>query len=339
MSYNNNLKKNMDEYTDLLNSYHEIVESPKYAEIQRTMPFDFVMALNICNLLKFFNDDNGSRMIFESAQDASAIYNRIVEFRNSYEELLENADYVAEAQSYADQVNKIVDENIYLPSNLKIQADNFLNTLAKECIREVPEYKNMLTKKFRTRFTESCIESLPQEELDKLVMNRVIRSQNLDMISPTGTEEYEKKLSHLCGVLNHPEIVIASYKQTLKGTSFENEDGKSRQEILKSIAEAANAGEKIALEAEQYMYKPEIGQEELAIRVMYKGQDIGYISKDVVKDIFEKYPMPKFKAELKEITGGDKVLYGCNIDLHIYSIAPHKDETIGKDSEITQPSK
>lgn len=334
MSYNNNLKKNMDEYSEILSTYQEIVESNKYAEIQRTMPFNFVMALNICDLLKFFNDDNDSRMTFQSAQDASAIYNRIVEFRNQYEELLENADYVAEAQGYADQINKIVDDNIYLPSNLKVQSDNFLNTLAKECIREVPEYKNMLTKKFRARFTESCIESLPEEELNKLVMNHIIRSQNLDMISPTGTEDYEKKLSHLCKVLNHPEIVIASYKQTLKGTSFEN-----RQDLLKEILEAANAGEKIALEAEQYMYKPEIGQEELAIRVMYKGQDIGFISKDVVKDIFNKYPMPKFKAELKEITGGDKVMYGCNIDLQIYSIAPQKDEAVTRDPEVVQPSK
>ena len=340
MSYTDSLKKNMDLYNEKLEEYQKIVESEKYAEIQRTMPFDFVMALNLCNLLEFFNDDKESRMDFKSAQDASAIYNRIIGFRNEYEELLENADFVVSAKVDADEINALVDENIYLPGSLKIQADSFLNTLAKECIKEIPKYKSLLSKKFRNRFTESCIESLPAEELDKLVMNHLIKTEHLDMISPIGTKEYEDHLSHLCHVLNHNEIIVASYKQTLKGTSFDNEDGTKRQDILKELEEAIkqNGAKAAKLTAEQYLYVPEVGKEEPAIRISWNGKTIGNIAKDVVFDILNKYKNPEFKVELKEITGGNhtceplnsakpaqNIYYGCNVDLKVYSISPHRD--------------
>ena len=334
MSYSNNLKKSMEEYQNLLTEYKEMTESEQYAEIVRTMPFEFVNGLNICNLLTSFNNDsNTAKMNFQSAQDAEAIYNRIIDFRNKYQELLENADFVIEAKSKADAVNDLVANNLYLPTSLKIRSDTFIESLAKECIEQIPHYPELLTKKFRNRFTESCIECLSNEELDKLVMNHIIKSNNLDMIAPVGSKQYEEHLSHLCHILHHDEIVMASYKQSLKGTSFENEDGTKRQEILTRLDAIVKEGKTPILEAEQYIFHPEVGKDEPAIRILWNNDVIGYIAKDVVLDILGKYKNPGFKVELKEITGGNgidhrdkqNILYGCNVDLKVFSLVPQKE--------------
>lgn len=349
MSYSVNLKKSMDEYQKLLNEYKEIVESERYAEIVRVMPFEFVSGLNICNLLTSFNnDDIHSRMQFQSAQDATAIYTRIIDFRNKDKELLESADFIMQAKLKADEINELVTENYYLPSHLKIKSDTYVESLAKECLEQIPHYQGLMTKKFRNRFTESCIESLPNEELDKLVMNHLIKTEHLDMISPIGTKEYEDHLSHLCHVLNHNEIIVASYKQTLKGTSFDNEDGTKRQDILKDLEEAVKQNKSIKLAAEQYLYVPEVGKEEPAIRISWNGKTIGNIAKDVVFDILSKYKNPEFKVDLKEITGGNhtveslnsakpaqNIYYGCNVDLKVYSMVPQKtDQNIVENKEF-----
>ena len=168
------------------------------------------------------------------------------------------------------------------------------------------------------------------------------------MISPIGTKEYEEHLSHLCHVLNHNEIIVASYKQTLKGTSFGNEDGTKRQDILKEMEDAVKQNKTVKLTAEQYTYVPEVGKEEPAIRISWNGKTIGNIAKDVVFDILNKYQNPEFKVELKEITGGNhstefsnsskpaqNIYYGCNVDLKVYSMVMQKAvQTVSENKEI-----
>lgn len=334
MSYTFNLKKSLDAYNDLFSNYSDYAESTRYAEISRTMPYEFVSGLNICRILESFNNDEiSSKMAFTSAQDATAIYNRIMNFNNKYKDLLESADFVIETKTRADAVNALVSESLYLPTTMKIKADGFLESIARECLEKIPKYPDYLTKKFRNRFTESCIESLPNEELDKLIMNKLIKSSNLDMISPIGSKEYEAHLAHVCNVLQHNEIAVASYKQSIKGTTFDNEDGTNRQSILKEIEELVSQGKTVFLTAEQFSYKPEIGNEEPAIKVLWNGKIIGYIAKDVVFDVLNRFENPKFKIELKEITGGEKVKYGCNVDLKVYSMAPMK-ELVSSQQEI-----
>ena len=150
---------------------------------------------------------------------------------------------------------------------------------------------------------------------------KIIKANNLDMISPTGSEVYEQRLRHVCDLLGRESIAIAEYNHKLRGVSFDNEDGENRQEILKCMSEAVERGEKIELTAEQYTYVPDVGESEPAIRILWNGKTIGNVSRGVVKDILEKTDSAiSIMADFVAITGGGSVSYGCDVNIDVYAI-------------------
>ena len=329
MSYSESLHSCMNEYEQKVESYNAIVNSDRYNELRATAAFEFILGLHICELLDCFNNNNSAKMKYSSAQDAAAIYSRIVEFRNKKDEILDAADEVMKVKTLADEINELVSTNAYLPKTLLIEYDKNLCDLAEECLKHVPDYDKLLSKKFRNKFTESCIESLPNEELDQLVATKYIQAKNLDMISPTGSITYEKRLRHVCTLLGRESIVIAEYDHKLRGVSFDNEDGVNRQEILAKMHEAVTNGENIKLEVERYEYTPEGSPSEPAIRVLWNGQAIGNLSRTVVQDILGKTDAPiTVTANFVQLTGGGSVSYGCNVNVNVYAIV--------KESEIEQ---
>ena len=321
MSYLENLKTVMDEYEGKVEKYNEMINSDWFNEIKATAAFEYILGLHVCELLEYFNNDDSAKMKFSSAQDAAATYSRIVEFRKKKENVLDSADKVMTAKKMADEINDLVASNPYLPSTLCIEYDKNLGSLAEKCIQKLPKYDALLSKKFRNKFTEFCIESLPNEELDQLVAAKIIKANNLDMISPTGSEVYEQRLRHVCDLLGRESIAIAEYNHKLRGVSFDNEDGENRQEILKCMSEAVERGEKIELTAEQYTYVPDVGESEPAIRILWNGKTIGNVSRGVVKDILEKTDSAiSIMADFVAITGGGSVSYGCDVNIDVYAI-------------------
>lgn len=321
MSYVENLKTVMDKYESKICVYNDMIDSDWYNTIKATAAFEFILGLHICELLECYNNNDAVKMKFTSAQDAAATYLRIVEFRKKKNDVLDSADKVMQVKNLADEVNELVASNPYLPRTLCIDYDRNLGDLAERCIETLPKYDALLSKKFRNRFTEFCIESLPNEELDQLVAAKVIQAKNLDMISPTGSDVYEQRLRHVCALLGRESIAIAEYNHKLKGVSFANEDGTNRQDILKEIDEAVKRGEKIELTAEQYTYVPDVGDSEPAIKVLWKDKTIGNISRSVVKDILDKTDSPiSIVVDFESLTGGGSVTYGCDVNVEVYAI-------------------
>lgn len=97
------------------------------------------------------------------------------------------------------------------------------------------------------------------------------------------------------------------------GTSKKNEDDESIQKLLKDISEYCCEGWFLSLEHEsdnQY--------DENAIKVYCHNDHIGYINRELAKDLAPLVDQQRVEAEISEITGGeDGKSFGCNILIRI----------------------
>lgn len=126
----------------------------------------------------------------------------------------------------------------------------------------------------------------------------------------------------------------------LKGVTFPNADGSSRQEHLKALKEYVDEhpDEVIPLTTESYTYQPEIGDAEPAVRIFWGTREIGNIPRVAAEELQEKYNHPQCTAVLKSVTAPDNLNAGCTITLNV--IAPqllHPEQEIPKQVSDTAP--
>lgn len=92
------------------------------------------------------------------------------------------------------------------------------------------------------------------------------------------------------------------------GVTKKNEDGENIQKILGDLHD----GDGLVLERE-----PDNRYDPNAIKVYAEGEHIGYIGKDLAKDLAKRMDSGAVvEASIDEITGGeDGLYYGCNISI------------------------
>lgn len=102
------------------------------------------------------------------------------------------------------------------------------------------------------------------------------------------------------------------------GVTHSNDDGSSRQKILKRMKETAQKGDRIELRRE-----PDNPHDKNAIAVYNKdGEQLGYVNRETAKE-FAAYmdENDDITADLDKIIGGEGLhSYGCIIDLAIRGI-------------------
>lgn len=323
-TYQKQFQNSMETYQKMVEDYEELTNSSRYFEILSTMPFEFLNASHLCEQLALYEKlEQKPRMYFNSLDEAKVLYKNLIGFPAKSEKLLEDASFVVEIGSRAEEINRYVENNPYLSKELAISPNNEVVDIAKRCLSEIPSYPKMLTKKFRWNYIESVIYSLDKGSLDWLAKSKVIKAEDIDHISLIGeSDAYHEKVQFLCDILNHPQPVVASYQLKLKGVTFPNEDGSSRQKNLEELRKhSLESSEVVQLAAESYEYQPEIGSPEPAIRISWNGKCIGNIAKSVAEEISEKFNNPQCTATLDHFSGGsDGMNLGCVINLNI--IAP-----------------
>lgn len=345
MSYQTQYSNSLTIYQEKLEEYKKLTENSKYSEIVDSMPFDFLEAEQFCDKLSLFAEmGKGSakaRMSFTSAEDAIIFYKKLISFKNKTGELLENASCIVDVGQKAADLNFYVENNPYLGADYKIAINETITDIAGRCLRKIPDYPKNMTKEFRWHFIESAIYSLPIPEIDKLVQAKVIKGTDIDHISLTEEKnDYQAKITHLCAITGHTQPIIASYPLKLKGVTFPNADGSSRQEHLKALKEYVDAhpGEVIPLSTESYTYQPEIGDAEPAVRIFWGTREIGNIPRVAAEELQEKYNHPQCTAVLKSVTAPDNLNAGCTIILNV--IAPqllHPEQEVPKQVSDTAP--
>lgn len=333
MSYKEKYEEAMKNYQRMRGEYEDRIQSERYAKIELTRPFDFLRAKQLCETLKLYKDLGKKPMMsFGSPDEVALLYRNMLFFKRNtayVDALMEDVSYVAEIKSRADDINSFVNENPYLGNALCVKTNQEITSLAEQCLEMLPEYSSLMTKAFRYNLLESAVASLSIEGLKELCNKKVFAKNDMDSISMiSDIPGYNEKIRELCAYLGHSEPVLATFDIKLKGVTFPNADGSSRQENLKALDNyvKAHAGEVVSLTAERYIYTPPIGAPEPACRIIWNGREIGNLPADVAKDLHERYENANTSAVLdKIIGGGEGMSYGCNIKL---SVGASKDKQV-----------
>ena len=102
------------------------------------------------------------------------------------------------------------------------------------------------------------------------------------------------------------EHLLNTIRTKVVGVTFDNEDGTNRQDLLKTL----RGGEQITIEPYQYKGEP-------AAYVKHNGRVLGNLSAELAAELDRKYKDNKITAVVTEITGGDDLTYGCNIEIKV----------------------
>lgn len=109
----------------------------------------------------------------------------------------------------------------------------------------------------------------------------------------------------------------AIYRTTarVKGVTFKNEEGISRQSVLKGMYSTNE------ITVEKYLYK---GKEPAARLIdNVSEQEFGNLSAEMVADFARKYPQTRWEAKIHDLSTfqpdyDDKEIYTCKVDIFIY---------------------
>ena len=105
--------------------------------------------------------------------------------------------------------------------------------------------------------------------------------------------------------------IIRDFNTKVVGVTFGNDDGSSRQAIIKNC----KAGEDIIFKPVPTAEYPD------AIGVFNKrGQQLGHLSAELAAEIKNKYGHNPMSVTINNITGGGDKSYGCNLHIIIYAV-------------------
>lgn len=105
--------------------------------------------------------------------------------------------------------------------------------------------------------------------------------------------------------------IVRDFNSKVVGVSFGNDDGTSRQEIIKTC----KPGDDLILKPVPTTEYPD------AIGVFTKqGKQLGHINAELAAELKNDYPNNLMSVTVNNITGGGDKTYGCNIHIVIYSL-------------------
>lgn len=312
-----NFQEDYDKYKELVKEYEKEIYSEKYFLIVGNMPLKWLKAIQLCDQLDIINKINSTSIHrpFNNANEAYNFYYGIVSFKKRINDLIDNAKYIANINNLINTINDFVKQSEYLDNTLCIVNPDNISDLAQEVLDKLPNYPKLLSAKYRINFIESCIIYLPKEELEILCQRKVILPTDVEKIS---LNENIDKINYICDYYHLPHIIKDELTFSLKGTSYKNDDGSSRQEYLKELKKYKdeNTNKIIKLGTMPFKF-----QDEPAILYTWNNKGIGCAPKEIAIEIYNKYKNPQFTTYLENLKGGayDNSLLGCNIKTEIFA--------------------
>ena len=314
MGYIEERNKALESYNKLSQKFNEEIISDRYIDIKENMPFKFLNAKHQAEILQMFKETKKLTVHFERVDEAVLFLENILTVRKQVNSLLDDATFIIKINEDAEKINDIVEKSPFLSENLKVSMDRGIVNISNECIKVLPDYKDILTKEFKKAYTENCINDLNKNGMDVLIDKKYIEEHEIKELNPVGSPNYTENMKYLQQKFNIDELYNEKYTVRVVGTSHQNDDGSSRQEIIKSMSK--EKGE-IKLKCNMTKWIENVGKEKDAIEIIWKDKLIGYVDQESVDKLHAKYDNLKVFAELENISGGNGAFYGCKVNLMV----------------------
>ncbi len=327
-------EQHRNKYNLLINELNEMKMNDTYKDAVNSASFEFLRALYLAKRIDIYtNSEEGRKpvFIFTSAQEALSTYADIVNFPKMSEKLLSKAVIINQVDRKISEINDLVKSSDYLTSDYLIeQTDTQVNNLAKEVLSLIPKTEKSLNKELRLDILKDICNQFNSVQVGHLADKKMFRISDIDnLVKVVTTDNGKANIKALCNKFNLDVVPVKTEVLRIKGCTFNNEDGTSRQGNIRELETYINAnGIAPALRVENFTYKPEIGEEEPAARIIWGDKELGVLPRDVAIELHNSYADKIITAKANKILGGGNVSYGVEITLDICEKAKVKEQEL-----------
>jgi len=259
---------------------------------------------------------------FASKEEYVATRKKLIGFAERKTELLNAATTIYTYEENIRRCNAVFEKSILDEGSYIAQQNDAIHTSSKQLLKNANNFGKYLTSDFLLAINKSAINSLTQSEIENLVEDGYISTDEIEaMFENPGIA---KKLAGLHDMFDVHPPVTEVHEIRLKGVSYNNEDGSSRQEYLKELA---NAEDKSITIKPFMFHNSKENRDEPAANVMWGEKCIGNLPALFMMELDERLSNITFSAEIDKVVGGGDFNYGCHITLTVTGKsknAPHK---------------
>lgn len=322
--------KNQAKYEEMMNKYNDIVNSQEYQTAMYSTPFDFLRILYLAKRIDLYvNAKEGEKPVFKfsSVQEALSTYIDLIHFKENTTALLDKAALISQADMIADKINRFVKASDYLRDSLVIKREERINNIAKECLQVLPSAAREINSDLRIALLTDMCNTFNDKQITQLAIKKVFKKEDIDnLVKRVISEKGKANIKAICDVYGVLVVPIKTIDLRLSGTTFPNEDGTSRQENIKELEKyLKTADNPPVLTVEAFMFKPDIGAQEPAVRILWGDKGLGMLPRDAAILLHEEWSDKVLTAKVKNIVGGGQVFYGVEITLDICEKSKEKD--------------
>lgn len=309
-------------YDRLLAEYMAVSDTDIYRKTVLEAPFALLKMIYLAKRIQWYHivpEGKKPHFSFVSVSDALATYTDIVQFKDRSAEALETATILMRKDNLAEAINAHIAQSVYLTPDLMVGRDTIPASLARECLKLLPETEKCLTEELRLDVLRDILNSFSEKQIVSLAAKGFFEKKDVEaLLAHTLSNTAKRNICHLCHGFHIPAVSSKSTVLNLKGVTFKNEDGSDRQEILKELDDYIRISQEYpALKIQPYIYQPEIGASEHAARVLWGSKCLGNLPRDVAAQIHEKYSDKTLRAKVINVVGGAELPYGVKIKLDI----------------------
>lgn len=331
-------RKERQDYIDKLNA---MKEEHKICELQTK----YALELHDYNLLlekmKLFSElKTPEYPPFLNKGEYLATRNKLLSFGEKRGELLDVATTLYTYEENIRRCNAVLEKSVLDGDSYIVGQNNIIYNSAKTFLKNAYNFNKYLTQDFMRAISLSAINSLPEKDIVALAKEGFITIEDVE--NAPETTQNKQNLTALRCELEIAPPVSETHQIRLKGVSYKNEDGSSRQEYLKELSESKD--KKITI-IPFLFYNTKENRDEPAAEVIWGEKCIGNLPADFVIALNEKYSNIKYSAEVDKVVGGGDFNYGCHINLTITGYAKNREpkislsQFVGKKEEKTSETK
>lgn len=313
----------LDEYNKAKVKYQELVDElgdyTSGCRRAKSISFALTDENRVLEKLKLLNENKEeSSLGFGSVKEAVAFLKSVTSFPDRRKQMINNATEVYLFTKKIREINRFVKENPFLGNECMYPDHREAGRAAKEYLNNAPSFSALYNKDAQVNIWTSCCFEFTKAEMEELLKEF---SPHPDIIEGLPVFNNEKYLANLSAIKSTAEILfekVEECKVRLKGVTFNNDDGSSRQEYLKKLQEACKTGPQL-LRAHKWTYNGDP-----AIKVYWGEKEIGGLPAAFAKELAEKYAHYEVELTVENVAGGDDFNYGCEVNVVVLGEAKNK---------------